>query len=181
MTETIAAQASLYRRALGADYERLPGVLRRFHNSAEGGEAEGSFRVRRGKGFVRNTLANAMTLPAACDTVTVHLDIKAVRDGERWIRRFGPKRLVTERGSGWSADRGGRTCPVWLPPLRGRVEHGLCDGALLVCGAAAPPVSRSTRKRRATGRESSWLAMVQVEVPLLGVLVRYEGEMTPRR
>src|SRR4051794_344293 len=50
----------LYRRILGERFEALPEVLRRFHDAPGGGRARGSFRIERGRGWLRNGLATLL-------------------------------------------------------------------------------------------------------------------------
>ncbi len=47
------ASPSLYRRVLGAGFDELPDVLKRFHGGAAGGSARGTFRVAWGHGLIR--------------------------------------------------------------------------------------------------------------------------------
>ncbi len=53
----------LYRRVLGPRFDELPEVLRQFHATVHGGRARGTFRVVRGKGLLRNTVAICCACP----------------------------------------------------------------------------------------------------------------------
>ncbi len=171
---------SLYRRALGVAYETLPPILRHFHDAQAGAEAQGKFKVTRGKGIVRSVMADMMALPKAGDDVNIHLEVKVERGGERWIRQFDSQCLITEQ---WLQDG-------LLVEAAGPIRFGFrltADAssirfAMERCWLTVVPIPLVLAPRvsaTVTGGDSSWLAMVQVEMPIFGLLVRYEGELTP--
>ena len=61
--------ATLYQSLLGEQFALLPEPLRRFHGSPVGGCVEGTFRVERGRGFLRSLLADFGKLPPAGENV----------------------------------------------------------------------------------------------------------------
>ncbi len=100
--------------------------------------------------------------------------------GERWIRHFGSQCLMTRQyqrqgllietagplrlGFRLTADTTGmqfRFARCWLL-------------GLLLPNALAPRVHAEAR-----GGDACWRVKVQIEVPLLGLLTRYEGELVP--
>jgi hypothetical protein len=180
MPDSEQPRASLYRRALGADYERLPGVLRTFHDLPDGGAAEGTFKITRGRGALRNLVADAMRLPPAAESVLVHLQVVAADGRERWIRDFGAHRLVTEQ---WMD---GDLLVEAAGPIRflfrlTATEHGM-EFDMERCRVATVPLAMAIAPRvsaRLRGLATSWQVTVQVDVPILGMVVRYEGEMSP--
>ena len=86
---------SLYRRLLGPRFDELPETLRRFHDAAGGGKAQGVFQVKRGRGWLRNTVASLLGFPRAGTDVPVVLDVVVAGDRERWCRDFAGKKLVS--------------------------------------------------------------------------------------
>ena len=54
------ASLSLYRRVLGAGFDELPEVLKRFHDGARGAARGGRFGSCVGTGLVRNTVADLL-------------------------------------------------------------------------------------------------------------------------
>jgi len=181
MAVQTTTQASLYRRCVGVEYDALPTILRHFHDAETGASALGIFRITRGQGVVRNVLANLMALPKAGEQVTVHLKVKVERGGERWIRHFDSQCLITEQ---WIQNG-------LLVEAAGPIRFGFrlsADGESMGfemerCWLMALPLPLFLAPRvsaRVTGRETSWWAMVQVELPMIGMLARYEGEMVPQ-
>src|SRR5262249_34584632 len=65
--------SSLYRRVLGPQFDVMPEVLRRFHDTKGGGSARGTLRVERGAGWLERALATLLRLPHAGTEVPVRL------------------------------------------------------------------------------------------------------------
>jgi hypothetical protein len=86
---------SLYRRILGARFDELPEVLRRFHGTPGGGRARGTLQVKRAGGPLRNGLASLLGLPRTGTDVSVRLEVEIEGDRERWVRNFQGQRLET--------------------------------------------------------------------------------------
>jgi hypothetical protein len=170
----------LYRRVLGARFDLLPDVLKRFHDRPAGGCARGTFRVVRGNGPVRNTIAGLLRMPRAGENVPVRLEVVVNGDRERWLRHFPGRctrtvqwangNLLMERlgltsfssaliveGSRLSYEFqrawfAGIPLPVWLSPhVDGHVDAG----------------------------ETGWRVVVRVFAPLIGEIVHYEGRIEP--
>ncbi|HLJ57548.1 MAG TPA: DUF4166 domain-containing protein [Chthonomonadaceae bacterium] len=170
--------ASLYRRALGADFDRLPPVLQAFHDLHAA--AKGAFKITRGAGPVRALVANAMRLPPAGDGVPVRLRVEEAAGRERWTRDFGTYRLVTEQ---WMQ---GSLLVEAAGPIRFGFRLSAADGQMRFrmerCWLGALPVPMFAAPRVTacvTGLQSTWQVWVQVDVPPLGMIVRYEGELAP--
>jgi hypothetical protein len=83
---------SLYRRLLGPAFDLMPPSLRNFHDVQTEWRGSARFKITRGRGWLRNFLANAAGLPAAGEDVPLRLRIVAEGEGERWIREFGTAR-----------------------------------------------------------------------------------------
>jgi hypothetical protein len=171
--------STLYEQVLGQQFAELHPVLRRFHASA-GGSAAGRLRVVHYGRRVRRLLVRALGLPPAGDAVEVRLAVAPTRSGERWRRWFDGRELVTEQsirgdlllerhgivgfGLAVQVARGGlvfRTRRVWL-------------FGLPLPGWCAPAVQARVRPRPA-----GWALIVQLRLPGLGPLLRYQGEMLP--
>ena len=172
--------AGLYRQVIGETYDQLPEILRRFHDAPDRSTVTGTFQVTRGAGVLRNIVAGLMGLPSAGEAVPVHLAIQLAGARELWVRTFGNQRFVTRQ---WY-------CNGLLIEAAGPVRFGFRVTAspahmeffmerfwlhsLPVPLAMAPRVHAVVY-----GRGSSWWTIVQVEAPLIGLLVKYEGEMIP--
>ena len=172
--------ASLYQRILGEDFERLPEPLRRFHGSERGGRLEGLFRVERGRGYVRNRLADLGKLPPAGERVPLRLDVRVADAVEHWTRSFGPTQLFTRQ-----LERHGRLVELH-PPWKLRIRLGATPKGMSLdherCywlgiplpGFIAPKVETYVEERG-----ESWFVAVAIRMPLVGMVCRYSGEVRP--
>jgi len=165
---------------MGPSFDCLPAVLCRFHDLPDGGTAEGTFRVTRGHGVMRGAIATLMKLPCAGEGVTVSLRVTVDADGERWVRHFDSQVLITRQ---WMERE-------LLFEAAGPLQFGFrmsVDGERMLftmeqcrlAGVRVPLVIAPRISAVVEGRESVWHACVEVSVPMLGMLVRYEGEMNP--
>lgn len=180
MTGDFTCHRGLYRRALGAAFDSLPAVLRRFHDASSAVSARGEFRITRGPGALRHVVATIMRLPAAGERVRVHLAIENSSGRERWTRDFGPHRMTTRQ---------------WLHremlieaagPLRFgfvlTVEAEEMVFTMTRCWLCRLPLPLPIAPRvhaKVSGGETSWWTTVQIDAPLLGLIARYEGKMIP--
>ncbi len=173
---------TLYRRALGEDFETLPSALRRFHGLPGGGHAAGFLRVMRGRGRLRTAAADLLKLPPAGERVGVDLQVVVEGDRERWIRRFGDDvRLVSTQRL-----EGGLIVETFGPFRFGFRLSGGPGGLRFdlvrrwLWGLALPARLAPGIEAKAAGRDEGWWIDVSIRGPLLGLLARYEGKMAPR-
>jgi hypothetical protein len=73
--------SSLYSRLLGPAFDTLPPVLRAFHDVDTEWRGRSSFRITRGKGWLRNFFADRAGFPAAGDNVPLRL--RVVKEGDK--------------------------------------------------------------------------------------------------
>lgn len=172
--------ASLYRRILGARYDELPEVLRRFHEAPGGGRARGTLRVERPPGRFRNALASLLGLPEAGNDVAVRLEVFVEGDRERWVRHIGGRRLVTVE---WA--RGELLMEAIGPTSFSSAL--VVDGASLryefrrawIVGVPLPGSLSPVVDGSADAGDGGWRVTVRIAAPVLGELVRYEGWVEP--
>ena len=168
--------ASPHLRALGA---ALPAGLRRFHADAERRTVSGQARVTTGGVFARVMLR---LLGLHIRDGTQPLDVTFMPDGSGtiWDRRFGTGRFISRieaDGIGFLIETFGPvTLRFWLTPDGDAISWTLQRAA--VFGFSIP----SFLEPRIAARE--WLAAdnayamsVVVALPLLGLILRYEGEL----
>jgi hypothetical protein len=174
------ASPSLYRRILGARFDALPEVLRRFHDMPAGGRAHGTFRVERGAGRVRNRLASIMGMPEAGIDVPIRLEVIVEGDRERWVRHFHKQRVETVqwmRGELLMEAFGSTSFSSAL------VIAGSClryeFRRAWFAGIPFPPGMAPFVEGRADACENRWRVSVRIGAPLLGELVHYEGWIEP--
>jgi hypothetical protein len=174
---------SLYARILGANWERLAGEVRAAHFAGRTIERRGLFQVRRGEGLLNRMAATLMRLPAASEGVPIQLRIEGNGEHERWIRHFGLRRLTTfQRGLAEGTLLGERFGPLELVFRLEAVDGCLCYrmvGARLRLGPLGIPLPRGLRPEVAacesTGAAGATNVMVDVALPVIGRLIRYEG------
>jgi hypothetical protein len=174
------ANTPLYRRILGARFEVLPAVLRRFHDTGSGGRASGIFQVKRAPGRLRNAIAAVLRMPRAGDAVPVTLRVAVEGDRERWTRDFAGHRVETIQ---WA--RGDL-----LMEARGLVHFStdlVLEGSRLtyrfrrawVAGVPFPRWLSPGVVSHVEAGDDGWFVVVRVVAPFLGELVRYEGWIEP--
>lgn len=171
---------SLYRRALGKAFDDLPPVLRAFHDHPTGGIAQGSFRVTRPPGHLRAIIATLMRLPRPGEDIPVRLRVRTEGNSERWLRDFGSQCLETRQ---WiSQDLLIEAAGPLRFAHRVRADSAGMDFQFVRCRLFGLPLpNRLSPHINAVVRacESGWWVQVRIEVPLLGLLTQYEGEIKP--
>jgi hypothetical protein len=173
--------ASLYRRLLGDAFDSLPPAVRRFHDQEAGGEACLAFRVSHGKSWPCRVGAALARLPRPSADARGRLRVVVEGDRERWIREIDGRRIETvqrQRDDLLLEEAG---------PLRlGLRVVGSSEGMRFtsvrgwLCGLPLPSAMAPRVTAVVTGREDGWWVDVRVDLPVLGLLLRYEGEVTPR-
>jgi hypothetical protein len=168
---------SLYRRLLGSDFDRLPPTLQRFHDVTTEWHGHAQFRITRGRGWLRNVLADLGGLPPAGEDVPLRLRIVAEDDRERWIRHFGQHRLESVQRA-WRGllveSIGGVTLGFHLvvePPALRLVPAQVW----LLGGLPWPHFLAPHGNGVEVGRHDGCAILARAEAPLLGLLVQYEG------
>ena len=169
---------SLYRRILGDKLDELPPAMRQFHDSKNGGTACGQFKVTRGSGWFRNGLASLMRLPPSSPDVPLELSVQIDGNRERWIRRFGTHSMKTLQWQAGSLliEAGG--------PMRFGFEL-IADETtirfkLVRAWFIRIPIPHSLSphiEAIETACDGGWDAIVQFSLPVVGMLIRYEGRV----
>jgi len=171
---------TLYRQTLGDAFDNLPQVLKTFHAHPDGAAARGTLRITRGQGWLRQTMASLMRLPASGEQVPVLLNVQVNAGIERWSRQFGSLRLVTRQWlwQGLLIETAG--------PLRfgfrlsaNATEMRFDFARCWLLGMPLPFALAPRVNARASEYEDGWWIHVCVEVPVLGMLAQYEGKVVP--
>jgi hypothetical protein len=171
---------TVYRRLLGPAFEELPPVLRRLHDLDEA-DGEGVLAVTRGGGIVRQSLANLLRLPAAGERVEVLLAVRPWREGQMWTRHYDGVPIVTRQ---W-AHRGLLVEAVgpYRAGFRLEVDSEGLRFTFVRAWLGPAPIPRFMALRIDAAAiacdAESWRIDVRISAPLLGLLARYEGEVTP--
>lgn len=172
----------LYQRVLGHAFAQQPKPLQRFHSAPGGGTADGTLRVRHGKGRPRKLLAALLRLPPEGERVPLRLRVVVEGERERWFRDFGGVRLETVQWA-WGdllvEAFGPLRCGFRLTAQQAALNFTVERAWLYALPLPAALAPRVTAVVTAAG-PASWHVRVRVTAPFFGLLVAYEGEVTPR-
>lgn len=179
-------QSSLYARLLGPAWHELDVVVRLLH-AAGGARAVGHFRVRHGGNRLARLLTALARLPSPGEAVTVRLSVETRADLERWHRAFGNVALVSLQGAGHDGllvERiGGLTIRFRLSVAEGALLYRQV-GCVVRLGPLSLPLPARLAPRvaaceAAAAAGDGVLIEVQVALPLVGLLLAYEGCIHP--
>jgi hypothetical protein len=175
----------LYQRALGTAWGNLAPQIRELHSVTRESVFKGRCRVDRGGSLLSMLVARLIGFPKAGADQEVIVTLTAEGDGERWVRRIGGHRFS-------SLQRPGRGRSDWLI----RERFGLIDVhmALVVDGAhlryvirrwtflGIPlPLSLGPQTRTSESIEDGKFRFdVEISHPLTGLIVRYQGLLSPQ-
>jgi hypothetical protein len=178
--------SGLYPRLLGAAWDELDPAVRQLHLQGDALQVAGSFQVRHGTHPVARCLVLLLRLPPAGKAVPIRLAVTRRGEGERWLRHFADRPLLTDQAplpGGLLAERSG--------PVEFRLRLAAEQGALvyqqqsvaLRIARVALVLPRWLAPRTA-GRETPAggarvHAAVTVTLPLVGPLIAYEGLVAP--
>jgi hypothetical protein len=186
METRLRSGSALYPNLLGDTWCRLDDAVRRLHDSCASVKAVGIFRITTGSTWLARAVAALARLPAAGEAVPTQLVVTARDGGEEWRRTFAGRPLVSlqsERCDGLLAERIG---PVEmrfrLEAVNGALTYQTTSAALCV-GSLRVPLPRRlspcvTARESAAGDGDRVAVSVDVQIPWLGLLIRYEGTLT---
>ncbi len=172
--------SKLYSEVLGKDWPALYENIRCAHSV--GTERNGVFRIAYGNEWVAKKLARLSDLPQAAEAADIRLKIFSEDAGDRWERQFDGRAFTTNQWkgkNGFLVERFGE----WELHFKLRVKEGnlfydqtharLCLGALHIPMplAFAPHVTANETQHD----PARVLVSVVVTLPLIGLLISYEG------
>jgi len=176
----------LYRRAMGAAFERLAPALARFHSLSGTHRLQGHVQVDAPATWAARLLAFALGAPqrAAQGEITFELDARPA--AERWTRRFPTQtmqstlREAAGQVSGQVAGQvvehlGAARLTFALQEAEGRLVMQLQQ--LHFCGIACPAWLRPQVVAQETGIGEALHFKVQATVPWIGRVVSYQGHL----
>jgi hypothetical protein len=169
---------------LGERYGEIASGLQRFHESPSGSEARGWFRVTRGGGWLGRLIGWLGGFPPAAERVPVVLRVGCAGGREHWDRSFGERhfRSVQWQAGELFAERAGPMVLYFrLEVTAGVVRYHSVSvrmlGILPLPRWLAPDCS--AEERPVEGAPDSWEADIQMRLPGLGLVLRYQGVVTP--
>jgi hypothetical protein len=175
--------AGLYPRLLGSDWSRLDETVRRFHVESTSVQASGSFQIRHGNSMMAKWLLWLLGMPSAGEAVPAELVVCAREGGEIWRRTFAGRRLTTTQfpfaGDLLAERLGAVELRFRLEVAAGALVYRQMTAALRI-GPLTVPLPRWLRPQVDAREEPAQPpdqahVIVQVLVPLVGLLIHYEG------
>jgi hypothetical protein len=168
--------ASPHLRALGA---ALPAGLQRFHTDVERRPVSGQARVTTGGVFAR-VLLRLLGLHLRDGEQPLDVTLMPDGSGTIWDRRFGTGRFISRieaGGSGFLIETFGPvTLRFWLIPDGDAISWTLQRAA--VFGFSIPSfLAPRIAAREWLAADKAYAMSVVVALPLLGLILRYEGEL----
>jgi hypothetical protein len=166
-------EANAFKICLGAEFDQLPVTVQRAHAGKI--RLTGYARVSRG-GSVASALATFMRLPAATERVAMSVEGEHLPDRMIWNRRFGERRFES-----CFKLRRGRLIES-LGPFRLQLHLDVRDHRLrymlehvTLFGVPVPRALAPQLEAWEGERDGRYDFAVEVRLPLIGRLVRYEG------
>jgi hypothetical protein len=173
----------LYSRLLGPDWLALSPRVRRGHSQGAEVRGTGHFEIIHGQGRLSRLAVRVLRMPQQANAVPTLLSITIDGMGESWNRSFGDRRMTTRQ-----FDAGG-VLAEQFGPLELHFRLRTAEGALVYVQASSYFVLGALRLRI-----PKWLAprvcateqprnekshvSVQIDLPLIGRLISYEGLLT---
>ena len=186
METILRSPTGLYLKLLGASWPDLDVAIQGLHDSGETVHAAGVFQVRHGSNRLARALARLARLPAAGEAVDVRLQVSAREEGEEWRRTFAGHPLVSlqsDPGVGLLVERMGIVEMRFRLAVAGGALSYQTVSAVLRFGSLRVPLPHRlspcvTAWERAVGDMNRIQVSVNVNLPLLGRLIAYDGILT---
>jgi hypothetical protein len=173
--------APLYQRLLGNAWESLPASLKKIHTVQK---AEGRAKVEVGRNPLAWLIANVVGFPKAGDDIPVNVSFEIKNNGELWQRTFASRAFSSfhSEGNGYSD----RLLSEQFGPFRLGMALVIDDGKLSLIvrnwsmlgiplpGTLAP--MGNVFEQEVDGR---FHFHVEIKLPVIGLIVRYQGWLIP--
>ena len=165
----------LFEQIMGGDFARLPPTVRHLHAATGARRYAGQGHVERGRGWLARLCCMVARLPPTHAGV-VEVDILSRPNSERWTRRFHAHHM---RSRLW---KHGHNLAERLGPVRFVFSLSVVNAALVwrveaayVFGMPLPTRWFAGVGAREFERAGRYRFDVFAELPLIGLLVRYDG------
>ena len=173
--------STLYKRILGKRFCQLHPVLQEFHSREGIATADCNLTVIHPPVLLKSLFRVLARMPSAGRHEATLLEVHTRNYGEEWIRTIGRRVMVTRQ---WQF---GNLLVEGVGPAAFGIELILNNGSMKfetrrvwMIGIPVPRLIAPRVFAEAIPRETSWLIEVRLEAPLLGSILIYEGEVTPR-
>lgn len=169
---------SLYKRILGEKYAILPKAVQQLHDFDSEAVYEGKCYVRRGTGLLSNIFADLLSLPKTGENSSVSVHFRSEGAKECWNRSFNgrPFRSVQWQAGDLLYEKLNFTTLVFKVVATGQ----MLDLDLQQVYVLGLPLIRFLSPKviaRETEEDGRFHFFIRTSLPLLGVLVEYEGNL----
>jgi len=181
---TVEAPPSLFRRALGEDFDRLPAAIRSVHELSHDTTLRGRGAVEHGENLLARLAAWLRILPPEGDDFPVAVGFGLAPGRERWRRSFNghvESSVLSRPGPGFVMERFG--------PLDVRMDLSVADNGIdfhigrnRLFGLPLPLprwLGLSAHAREACDSQGRFTFDVSIDLPLGLRLIRYRGWLAP--
>jgi hypothetical protein len=168
---------NVYQRVLQDRVTLLHGNLRRFFTSEPPLRATGRLRVTRATGWLRRVFLSLTNLPPGGEH-DVRVEVQAHGDAQKWVRSFGQHVFATVHSDyrGLLVESAG--------PMSFGFELAVEDASLnfvmrqaWFCGIPLPGFCRPNIEARNIADDTGWRVEVRMRLPVLGLVIQYEGHV----
>jgi hypothetical protein len=173
-----SAAPTLYQRALGASYERLPLAVRHFHALRGHTVLEGWVETEAPGSVVARLLAMTLGTPRHAARGMLRFELQATAEGERWTRHFPARtmRSTLRLVNGRIVERLGATRLTFtLGTERAALRMSLTG--LRFLGLPCPRWLMPQIVAEETGRGGRLHFRVSARLPLIGQVAGYRGHL----
>mgnify|MGYP005726027529 CR=1 FL=1 len=170
----------LYKRLLGSRYGLLPQAVQQLHDVQGEYVWHGRCDVKRGTHFFARILAEILSLPRSGQDIDVEVRFKQEGEKEHWRRSFGgrPFQSVQWQEGELLYERLNLTTLVFeVITSPERLSLSLCG--LRVCGIPVLGVLRPEVSAEEREMDKKFHFTIHTTLPLIGLLVAYEGTLEP--
>jgi len=171
-----SASIPLFKRLLGASFEKLPAPIRRVHDGRARKVLSGRCHIARGAGVLVQLLGWASSLPRSGHDLPVKVTFLCNAEGETWSRDFAGQPMRSTL-----TDRDG-CLEEALGPARFRFALSVDESGIAwrvvgirVLGVPLPAAWFKAVTARQSVRAGRYAFDVRAELPWIGLLVHYCG------
>ena len=167
---------ALYRRLLGARFDRLPLRVRELHDVAAVSRWVARADVERGRGPAARLIATVLALPPDGRDQPLSVTFEPVDGREIWTRRFGVSvfRSVQYERGGLLRERAGPVTFLFAPEASGEGLALNLRGVRFL-GVPLPRFAHPSVRTFESERDGRYSFDVEGSLPLVGLIVRYAG------
>lgn len=173
---------TLFQRLLGAEFFHLAPAIKALHGRSGEFRYAGTANVRRGRGLPKALLARIARLPPSMEDAPITIRFSAGSAGESWQRRFGSASMQTrlQARNGLLKERLG-PCTFDYRLVRVGTELAWTVERARLFGIIPLPAKLfdGVRCRESQDEAGRYCFFVEAKLPVLGLLVRYEGWLEP--